>query len=107
VGGKEGGYVSNQNNQDIQKVVVFCEMSMANKEIIEKKAEDLYRQWTKLELKYFKHIAENLKNDLDAEIGGTWNVVVGRDFGSYFGYEQKGAIMFWINHICFLVFRFG
>lgn len=59
------------------------------------------------ELKYFKEMAKQIKTQLDERVGGSWHVVVGRSFGSYMTYEDQSIIMFWINHVCFLIFKFG
>jgi len=58
-------------------------------------------------VKYFKEMAKMIKDELDKQLGGSWHVIVGRNFGSYMSYEDQSAIMFWINHICFLIFKFG
>ena len=52
-------------------------------------------------------MAKMIKEELDKQLGGSWHVIVGRNFGSYMSYEDQSAIMFWINHICFLIFKFG
>jgi len=70
----------------------------------------LYKQ----EKRYFKDIAEFVKRSFDEKFGGSWHVVcgnfylfIGKNFGSYITYESKNIIQFWINHICFLIFKFG
>jgi len=59
------------------------------------------------EMKYFKDAAVYIKENLDKKHGGSWNVIVGKSFGSYFSYESKCAIFFWINHIGFLIWKFA
>ena len=61
----------------------------------------------KQEKKYFKDVAEYIKKAFDEKFAGTWHVIVGRNFGSFVTYESKCIIQFWINHICFLIYKFA
>lgn len=58
-------------------------------------------------MKYFKEMAQVIKDEMDQRHGGSWNVVVGRSFGSFMSYEDNCVIMFWINHIGFLIWKFA
>lgn len=58
-------------------------------------------------INYYKHIAKELKKKLDTEFGGTWNVVVGSDFGCFISYDRSHLMFFKMNEINFLIFRFG
>ena len=59
------------------------------------------------EKRYFKDVAEFIKRQFDERFKGSWHVIVGKNFGSHFSFEAKSAIQFWINHIVFLIYKFG
>jgi len=58
-------------------------------------------------MKYFKEMAEFIKNEMDKKFEGSWHVTVGTSFGSYFSFEDQSVILFWRNHVGFLIFKFG
>ena len=60
-----------------------------------------------LNINIFKNIAEELKTDLETNLSGVWNIIVGTDFGSYISYDKGHLIFFNIKEINFLIFRFG
>jgi len=43
---------------------------------------------------YQKDIAQNIKQELDRSKGGTWNVIVGKSFGSFVTHETKSKNSF-------------
>jgi dynein light chain LC8-type len=57
--------------------------------------------------KYYKDMAQHIKNGLDNEFGGSWHIIVGTHFGSFFTYEVKCVTQFWIEHLGFLIFKHG
>ena len=61
------------------------------------------------ELKYFKDMAGYIKKCIEEEEKGTsgWHVIVGTNFGSFVTYENKSIILFWLEHIGFLLFKHG
>ncbi|CCK69430.1 dynein light chain KNAG_0C03200 [Huiozyma naganishii CBS 8797] len=52
-----------------------------------------------------RDIASTLKKALDAEFGGPWHVVVGKNFGSYVTHEKAHFLYFYIGPLAFLVFK--
>ena len=48
-----------------------------------------------------------IKEGLDERFKGSWMCVVGKDFGSFVTYESHSIMLFWINHIGFLIWKFG
>ena len=74
------------------------------------------------ELKYYKTMAIYVKEQLDRKLGGSWHICVGKlhfqflinhfpsigtNFGSFVTYEAKNIYMFWLEHICFLIWKHG
>ena len=64
------------------------------------------------ELKYYKDMAQYIKAELEAKLKegnlqSTWHVIVGTNFGSFVTYEHKSIILFWLEHIGFLLFKHG
>ncbi len=58
-------------------------------------------------LKYYKDMAQYVKQQLDEHEGGAWHVIVGTHFGSFFTYEIAHVMQFWLEHIGFLIFKHG
>jgi dynein light chain LC8-type len=56
---------------------------------------------------YHKDIAQTVKEQLDTQKGGTWNVIVGTSFGSFVTHETKTISHFFVGHVAFLVWRHG
>ena len=59
------------------------------------------------ELKYFKDMALYIKKAMEEEFEDSWHVIVGTNFGSFVSYEHKNIILFWLEHIGFLLFKHG
>ena len=69
------------------------------------------------ELKYNKDMALYIKHEMEEKQQGSWHVIVGKrlgclkrkgtNFGSFVTYEHKCMILFWLEHIGFLLFRHG
>jgi dynein light chain LC8-type len=89
-------------------VVNYSEMNEADQNMVIEIASNALRSQEKSEKPiYHKDIAEMIKKDLDAHKSGTWNVIVGRSFGSFVTHETKTAIHFFIGNIAFLIWRHG
>ncbi|EGR27857.1 hypothetical protein IMG5_187620 [Ichthyophthirius multifiliis] len=88
-------------------VVIFADMNTEMKEFAFEKAELAIKLVYKGDLKYYKDVAQSLKEQFDEKFGGTWHVVVGRHFGSFVTYESKCVIQFWINQFSFFIYKFG
>jgi len=89
-------------------VIDYVDMSRVLTEfVLEHSNTALYSFLNKGEKKYMYEIAEEVKKALDAEFKGAFHVIVGLDFGSYFSYEHKNCIQFWLNQFCFLIFKHG
>ena len=50
-------------------------------------AKEAYKKKYDQEIKYYKDMAEFMKNDLDKTLTGSWHVIVGSHFGSFCTYE--------------------
>ena len=59
------------------------------------------------ELKYYKDMAQEIKKSMDEKFGGGWHIIVGTSFGSFVTYEHKSMILFWLEHIGFLIYKHG
>ena len=89
------------------------------------------------ELKYHKDMALYIKHEMEKKQQGSWHIIVGKklfdnldemllrlifltlfwnmisdpnigtNFGSFVTYEHKGIILFWLEHIGFLLFKHG
>ena len=60
-----------------------------------------------MELKYYKDMALYVKHEIEKKFQGSWHVVVGTNFGSFVSYECKTVVLFWLEHIGFLIFKHG
>ena len=52
-------------------------------------------------------MAEHIKKSVEEHFENSWHVVVGTNFGSFVSYEHKSIILFWLEHIGFLIFKHG
>ena len=59
------------------------------------------------ELKYFKDMAFFVKKALEEKFEDSWHVIVGTNFGSFVSYEHKTMILFWLEHIGFMLYKHG
>ena len=72
------------------------------------------------ELKYFKDMACHIKKQIEEQEKGTsgWHVIVGKitfchlnrlgtNFGSFVTFESTNIVLFWLEHIGFLLFKHG
>lgn len=88
--------------------IVYSEMSEADQSA----AVDIAASALKLQDKgeqvlYQKDLAQHIKQELDKTKGGTWNVIVGKSFGSFVTHETKTISYFTIGSNAFLVWRHG
>ena len=104
-----------QNTKDLEKeliielkipIINYINMNKYTSEFIIKTAENLIQEFHKNEIKYFKTIAENLKNEISRKYEGCWHVIVGKDFGSFVSFEKNSVIHFSINDFSFLIWKF-
>lgn len=54
-----------------------------------------------------RDIAKSIKCQLDSNKGGTWHVIVGKNFGCHITYDRYCFIHFSIGDLSFLAFRIG
>lgn len=85
----------------------YCDMKAEMKEYALLITEYIMSQMFRSELKYFKDAAEHIKKGFEQEFQGTWHVVCGINFGSYFGYENHCCILLYRSSIGFLIWKFG
>ncbi|CCD26336.1 dynein light chain NDAI_0H01620 [Naumovozyma dairenensis CBS 421] len=52
-----------------------------------------------------RDIASSIKKQLDTRYGTTWNVIVGKNFGSYVTHEKGHFLYFYIGPLAFLIFK--
>lgn len=88
-------------------VVTYLDISKPIQDFIVEQADILLRQFSKGEKKYFSECAESLKRLLDETYGGSYHVIIGKDFGSYFNYEVGHCFQFMLGAVTFLIFKHG
>lgn len=89
-------------------VVGYSEMNEADQAAtIDMAAAALKAQEKSDKALHHKDVAQMIKQDLDSHRGGTWNVIVGRSFGSFVSHETKQIISFNIGNIAFLIWKHG
>jgi dynein light chain LC8-type len=54
-----------------------------------------------------KDVALQIKKDFDNTFHGTWQCVVGKDFGSEVGFEQENMIYFYWGETAILLWKAG
>ena len=86
-------------------LVSYINMDKLSTEICIKLSERAVQEYYKEELKHYRDMAEQIKKELDEQLKGSWNVIVGNDFGSYVSFEKNCAIQFCINTFYFLIWR--
>ncbi|KAJ2740394.1 Dynein light chain 1, cytoplasmic [Coemansia sp. BCRC 34301] len=59
------------------------------------------------EYKFEKDIASAIKRDCDKQFGPTWQVIVGRNFGSFVTHEVGRFIYFYVGYMAVLLFKSG
>ena len=52
-----------------------------------------------------REMAQEIKRALDTQVGPTWHVVVGKNFGSYVTHEKGYFVYFYIGQLALLVFK--
>ena len=48
-----------------------------------------------------------VKKALEEKFEDSWHVIVGTHFGSFVSYEHKSMILFWLEHIGFMLYKHG
>mmetsp|Transcript_10313 Transcript_10313/g.11373 ORF Transcript_10313/g.11373 Transcript_10313/m.11373 type:complete len:92 (-) Transcript_10313:61-336(-) len=54
-----------------------------------------------------RNIAMHIKKAFDTRFGGTWHVIVGKDYGSYVSHETKNFLYFYLGEYAMLIFKAG
>ena len=57
--------------------------------------------------KYYKDFAMAIKTEMDKELGPSWHVIVGTQFGSFVSYETRRIALFWLEEKGFLLYKHG
>lgn len=92
----------------ITEKICYSEMSENDlSSVIEIAASSLKLQEKSERPIYHKDLALFVKQQLDANKGGTWHVVVGSSYGSFVSHETKNIAHFLIGNTAFLVWRHG
>ena len=104
--------VGQQKEKDFDAIeprISFCDMIEERKTQCVDICREAYKQMHDGELKYYKDMALYIKTEVEKkkENSGSWHVVVGTNFGSFVTYEHKSMILFWLEHIGFLLFKHG
>mmetsp|Transcript_38214 Transcript_38214/g.43829 ORF Transcript_38214/g.43829 Transcript_38214/m.43829 type:complete len:88 (-) Transcript_38214:76-339(-) len=84
--------VAQQKEKDFDSIEIrfeYLDMDPERKNKCVQLALDAYKKKYDQELKYYKDMAEVMKNELDKAFPGSWHVIVGSHFGSYCTYEVK------------------
>jgi dynein light chain LC8-type len=88
--------------------VIYSEMPEADQNIAFEIAANALKLQDKGEhIVYQKDLAQSIKQELDKSKGGTWNVIVGKSFGSFVTHETKTISYFTIGSNAFLIWRHG
>jgi dynein light chain LC8-type len=70
--------------------IMYTEMNETDQTLVMSIAANSLKSQDKSEKNiYYKDIAQMVKSELDTQKGGTWNVVVGKSFGSFVSHETK------------------
>jgi dynein light chain LC8-type len=95
--------------QNFGKVnVAYTELNEADQTMVIEIANNAMKSLEKSEKTvHYKDVAQLVKQDLDNQKGGTWNVVVGRSYGSFVTHETKTMTQFFIGNIAFLIWKHG
>lgn len=111
-----GGNKNERDFDDIVPVVEFSNISLEHKDFCFKKAKEAMSNIIyfkneetimESEINYYKKLSKFIKKNLEEELKGIWNVIIGTDFGSYISYDKSHLIYFRINEIYFIIFRYG
>ena len=88
--------------------VLYSEMNEADQGVVIEIASSALRAQEKSERTlYHKDVAQMVKQGLDTQKGGTWNVICGRSYGSFVTHETKTMTHFRVGNIAFLIWRHG
>mmetsp|Transcript_19952 Transcript_19952/g.28677 ORF Transcript_19952/g.28677 Transcript_19952/m.28677 type:complete len:101 (+) Transcript_19952:123-425(+) len=88
--------------------IVYSEMNENDQNFVIEVASNALRVQEKGEqARYHKNIAQIVKQELDTQKGGTWNVIVGKSFGSFVTHETKTISYFFLGNVAFLTWRHG
>ncbi|CAG9312146.1 unnamed protein product [Blepharisma stoltei] len=88
-------------------VIDYIDMPKALYESAKEVCESAVRQLKKGEKKHFYKCAKQIKKILEERNRGSYHVIIGKDFGSFFSYEAGNCVQLWVNDICFLIFKHG
>lgn len=88
-------------------VVLYLDIPKSIQDFIVEQSDIVLRQFNKGEKKYFSECAESIKKLLDETYGGSYHVIIGKDFGSFFNYEVGHCFQFMLGAITFLIFKHG
>ncbi|CAD7953075.1 unnamed protein product [Amoebophrya sp. A25] len=87
----------------------YLKAVIKNQEMPVNMIEDIMQESVKImqECRTERDIADRLKKHCDDAYTPSWNVIVGKTFGSYITHETKRYIQFNIAHMSFLVWKCG
>ena len=106
----ESAKVGQQKEKDFDAIEArfqFLDMEDKKREFWVQLAKQVYKKKYDQEIKYYKDMAEIMKNELDKTYPGSWHIVIGTHFGSFCSYEVKWICLFWLEHLGFLIFKHG
>ena len=104
-----------QSNENVEEEIVELKIPVINysnmtekiTQICLKEAEKVLYDHYKGEIVLLRDMAQKIKQHLDDTVGGQWNAIVGKDFGSYVAFEKNCVIHFSINTFHFLIWRYA
>jgi dynein light chain LC8-type len=88
-------------------VIDYVDMPKEMQDFIIEKCEEVLSDYIHGEKRFFYECAESIKKSIEQKYKGSFHVIVGRDFGSFFSYEVSNCIQFWLAHFCVLIFKHG
>jgi len=88
-------------------VIDYADMPKEMQEFVIEQSEEVLRSLNKGEKKFYFECADAIKKIIEEKYKGSYHVIVGRDFGSFFSYEVGNCMQFWVAQHCFLIFKHG
>eukprot|EP00347_Sterkiella_histriomuscorum_P002110 403369437 len=102
--------IPQQKDKDFDAIdprINFTDMTEERKNLCIEICREAYKMQHDGELKYFKDMALHIKHEMEKKQLGSWHIIVGTNFGSFVTYEHKAVILFFLEHIGFLMFKHG
>ncbi|CAM9290296.1 unnamed protein product [Heterosigma akashiwo] len=87
--------------------VEYNELNEEVQQIIVEAAEESLTDLLSGVLHYYQDVAGKIKTSIEEKCGGSWHIVVGKNFGSFVTHQTRSIIYFFLGEVGFLIFRHG